>query len=336
MTTTKKNKIKQFFDLQIQQIKPLIPNQNQIQSTTSQSGIINPQPLNNKNTPKTIIIPLIPNNTKLVSLPSNTIFNRMNQENTSTIGLPLSLFPEKYQPPSDIDIHKAVSLGMGDLWTEIMKDTFLETINEFVDNSLNFQNEMNKFNLSFNEACAITYYTSEAGKILNENYKDRSPYRVFNKLLAERNTIALNNWKPFLHFLIEGLNKLENIQTTVYRGINKRVISEPKSQYKAGAQLVWISFTSRVADQLSNFTDANDHGTWIILSITDGKDISSFSLFPQEEEILLLPNTYLKVEGIVTDNIKKLMKIDKPNLDVIELRQIPTPSKYKTMIIEEF
>jgi len=98
---------------------------------------------------------------------------------------------------------------------------------------------------------------------------------------------------------------------------------------------VAFSSTSKNKDQISNFSQ-NDIGTWIILTITEGKDISSFSMFQNEEEVLLLPNTYLKVEGIMTENMKVLMNINKPNLDVIELKQIPTPPKFKTLTIEDF
>jgi len=133
------------------------------------------------------------------------------------------------------------------------------------------------------------------------------------------------------------LNKLPNIATTVYRAISRRVISDPKSQYKNAAQLVWVAFssTSKNMDQLSNFAK-DDQGTWIIMTITEGKDISSFSMFQNEEEVLLLPNTYLKVESILTENMKAVMKINKPHLDVIELKQIPTPRRFKTLTIVEY
>jgi len=261
----------------------------------------------------------------------------MIQETTTVIGLPISLFPENYRLPSNLStIHQAVSLGMGELWTDKMKDRYIETIKEFVDASNQFQEGMEKYNLSYDEACAITYYTSEAVKILNVNYKDRSPYRVLNRLLAERNSQDLDNWKPFIHFLIKGLNKLPNIETKVYRGINKRVSSDPMNQYKIGSQIVWVAFssTSKSKDQISNFSD-KDQGTWMILSITEGKNISFFSMFPSEEEILLLPNSYFRVEYILTDNMKELINV-KPHLDVIELKQIATPSKYKSLTIEEF
>jgi hypothetical protein len=261
----------------------------------------------------------------------------MIQEQTLSTGLPLSLFPKDYKPPS-INIHQAVSLGMGSEWNDKMRERYLETVENFMKNSVPLNTGMEKFGLTYNEAGAITYYTSDATRILSIQYKDKSPYRFINTALAERNIAVLENWKPFLHYLLKGLNKLDNISQTVFRALNIPVLTMENTQYKSGALIVWITFTStsKGKNQLAAFSGGKDKGTWFIIEITEGKDISPFSMFPAEAEVLLLPNCYLKVESIMTNEMKSLMNINLPDLNVLQLKQYETPARYKDMVIEEF
>lgn len=70
------------------------------------------------------------------------------------------------------------------------------------------------------------------------------------------------------------------------------------------------------------------------IKVNEGKDISSmfliflrnfrpeFSMF-QEEEVLLLPNTIVKIDSIASENMKMIMDVP-PTIDVLQFTQMET------------
>lgn len=62
-----------------------------------------------------------------------------------------------------------------------------------------------------------------------------------------------------------------------------------------------------------------------MINVCSAKDVSKFSLFPEEEEILLLPNSTVMVKSVYDENQKKLLGLA-ATIDVVELIQIKTPS----------
>lgn len=187
--------------------------------------------------------------------------------------------------------------------------------------STNAVNDVQRLhNLTDDETGAIVYYTTDATKFGGK--REDSPYFKLNNTLAFRKDKELQDWKPFLHFLLSGLQKLPNFTGTVYRALDKSLSSLSK-QYRAGSQVVWVAFTSttKVRSKLESvknlyffffFEDTmlafsgQTEGTWMILSVCEGKDISSFSVYPNESEILLLPNSIFSVESTFTENQKRL------------------------------
>jgi len=106
------------------------------------------------------------------------------------------------------------------------------------------------------------------------------------------------------------------------------------SQYQIGGKVTWVAFSStcKSYSQLSNFSSNSTDGSWLIIHCIEGKEVSSFSLFPDEEEVLLLPNSQFKIESILTEQMKSIMKLN-PKLDVLEMSQLPTPKSERKMII---
>jgi hypothetical protein len=58
--------------------------------------------------------------------------------------------------------------------------------------------------------------------------------------------------------------------------------------------VTWISFNSTTTDNKQTLQQFGNGGTFFKLSIF-GHDISPLSLFPEEGELLLLPNSVFKV-----------------------------------------
>jgi len=128
-------------------------------------------------------------------------------------------------------------------------------------------------------------------------------------------------------FLLQALQKLPNMQIQVYRGLSSP-LTKLSSQYKAGNKVVWVAFTSTTKNKetMKQFSENNvSGGTWMIIDIIEGKDISTFSLF-SEEEVLLMPNACFTVQDVVSEQIKRLTDIPS-NLDVMHLIQKPTPKE---------
>jgi len=136
----------------------------------------------------------------------------------------------------------------------------------------------------------------------------------------------LNNWIPFIYFLICGLNKLENTNTTVYRALDKP-LSQLSKQYQLGKSICWVSFTSTSLDKtiMNSFISKNKkEGTFLQINVIEGKDISEFSLFPNEKELLLLPNSQFVVDEVISSQMKKMMSLP-DSIDWIILSQKLTP-----------
>jgi len=145
--------------------------------------------------------------------------------------------------------------------------------------------------------------------------------------LSKRNYDIIENWKPYLYFLLMGLQKLPDYCGEVFRALD-RPISELSKQYKLGNNVVWVGFTSTSKDRsaMESFS-SNDSATLMLLDISEGKDISEISLFP-ESEVLLLPNAHFVVKDVLSDQIKKLLKLPQ-HVDALYLVQSPTPLHLK-------
>jgi hypothetical protein len=103
----------------------------------------------------------------------------------------------------------------------------------------------------------------------------------------------------------------------VYRGIDKP-LSQLPSDYYPGNEIIWASFTSATTDGevIQKFSDKHE-GTWMIIkNVTEGIQIP-FSLCPNENEVLLYPNTSVLVDNILTKDMKKLTK-HPDRLDIVE------------------
>jgi len=98
-----------------------------------------------------------------------------------------------------------------------------------------------------------------------------------------------------------------------------------------GGQVDLVAFSSTSRNE-NHFAHTSTDGSWLIIHCIEGKDISFFSFSPAEEEVLLLPNSHFIIKSRLTPDMKKkkVMKSN-PNLNTLELRQLPTPIFEKTL-----
>jgi len=169
--------------------------------------------------------------------------------------------------------------------------------------------------LTRDECAAIVLYTME------DMPRERSPYYVMNAALREKNRQAVRPWRDFVWLLLHALRKLPPSKARiVYRGMAGSVLAE-------GAELQWSAFSSTATkvDVMQVFLDteeaisASGPRTMIHLELTEpvGRDVSAFSLYPQECEVLLPPNICFEVvsrynagSGLVMVQCKQTESLD--------------------------
>ena len=164
--------------------------------------------------------------------------------------------------------------------------------------------------LTQNESAAIVLYTIEWDP------EHPSLYAVLNNALRLEDRRKLIPWFPYLKLLFTALFKLPSIRGTVWRGVR----GDLRSSYKLGATLTWWGFSSCTASigALTNdqYLGLSGSCTLFAIQCLNGKAIKRHSYFAQEDEILLLPCTHLKV-------IDSLSRQD--GLHIIHLLEVPPP-----------
>ena len=152
----------------------------------------------------------------------------------------------------------------------------------------------NPHNLSDDEILALGFYTYDLG--VNGGKQDENFYFQLNEMLrrkANGNQKVPREWQGYLYFLQTALSKFPSKILDVYRGIpNMSVIKE---QYTLGRTVHWSSFSSATTNQKKAIEFATRNGVVLKLKTLTGKNITAYSVFPEEEEILLAPNINFSV-----------------------------------------
>ena len=161
------------------------------------------------------------------------------------------------------------------------------------------------------DVAAIFCYTYEWD---SERFGDaESPYRKLNNSLSiDRNNRSLKKTRGFLFLLLQALRKLPHytpVNGVLYRGIRAHIQTEAdpefpnRNPYAAGNEKVWWTFTSTTDDleATKRFIGENESTLFTVSGKPWGYDISMFSDFPDEKEILLEPERKLKIASVTRE-----------------------------------
>ena len=99
-------------------------------------------------------------------------------------------------------------------------------------------------------------------------------------------------WAPFMKIMLSAMQKLPKVtEYKFYRG-RPESWTDIRALYPAGREVVWAGFTScsKSLDQAA-YLASWDQGCVLELTLFNVYDISGFSFFPDEQEVLLSPNT---------------------------------------------
>ena len=144
--------------------------------------------------------------------------------------------------------------------------------------------------LTRDQSAAIRLYTMEW-----INQRD-SLYLILNKTLKSKNQENLRPWHKYLKLFLTALVRIpcEPVQT-VWRGVRLDVSDD----FLSGTNATCWGFSSctKMLSLLQNDVYLGNIGprTLFSIEILNGRDIRAHSHFVQEDEILLLPGTYLEV-----------------------------------------
>ena len=137
--------------------------------------------------------------------------------------------------------------------------------------------------LTRDESGAIYLYTMEKG--------ENSIYQILNRTLRAENRDDVKPWFPYIKLFNTALGKLPNLTNLIWRGIP----SDVSKNFKKGEPFTWwgMSSCSLSVDVIKGFLSKNS--TLFCIQAVNGKHISTYSMIPWENEVLLMPGTQLDV-----------------------------------------
>jgi hypothetical protein len=134
--------------------------------------------------------------------------------------------------------------------------------------------------LTWDESAAIYLYTMS------------TPFfSCLNDTLRAENRYALKPWFAFLKLFIGALGKLPSSASTVWRAVSGDVDT---FSVEDDAK-VWWSVNSSSTDLNVVQLYLGERGTLFAIEAIHGKNISEYSAFPDEQEVILMPGTCLRM-----------------------------------------
>jgi hypothetical protein len=178
-------------------------------------------------------------------------------------------------------------------------------------------------NLTRDESAAVFLYTMEGG--------DNSFYLILNETLRSKNRRAAKLWFGFLKLFDSALNKLPTVRKSIWRGMN----GDCSHLFKKDEILTWwsISSCSISLTAAQHFLESKAHGTLLMIEAKNAKDITGYTNFPDEKEVILKPGTYLRVEDNALRHPGGLNVIHLLELDDDEAQA--EKEKIKTTLVSE-
>ncbi|CAF3788426.1 unnamed protein product [Adineta steineri] len=160
---------------------------------------------------------------------------------------------------------------------------FIDNITKYVqDAKRNCNHNLNI--LTWDESAAIYLYTMP------------SPFfSSLNKRLRAEDRHALKPWFAFLKLFLTALEKLPSTKVSVWRAVSCDV----GSYYAANDMTIWWSVNSTSTDPNVIKMFLGETSTLFHIDAIYGKSISDYSAMPDEQEVILIPGTYLEVKTCV-------------------------------------
>jgi hypothetical protein len=236
---------------------------------------------------------------------------------------------------TDVDHRNRVLPHVGAYWSvelvsleEALKPVE-ESINE-LDRSVNTAKKHCNFpsehGLTLDESAALYLYTMESDK--------NSFYKVLNEALRSDNRPAIKPWFPFLKLFDIALSKLPTVKENIWRGVSGDI----SRQFKKDEILTWWSISSctKSLDVIEEFLGSDANSTLFMIESVNGKDVSKYTAFPNENEVIMGVGTELRVKSNTLNhhgglNVVHLVELSNDD-DVEQLSDSPGTMNFKQQI----
>jgi hypothetical protein len=174
-------------------------------------------------------------------------------------------------------------------------DTPVQTLEEAVQDLIQFVPDVltyvstakkdcnrNSTTLTWDEEAAIRLYTMSTPFVT-----------CLSQTLRSENQCIPKAWFPFLKLCVAALKNLPPTKATVWRGVGY----DAALTFVAGEVYAWWSITS--CSKYNNIAQKylGESGTLFLIETTQGRDISMFSAFPDEQEVILMPGTRVRAKN---------------------------------------
>jgi hypothetical protein len=164
--------------------------------------------------------------------------------------------------------------------------------------------------LDSDESAAVHLYTMQWPK------PHSSLYTLFNQHLRSQERTKLTPWFLYLKLFLTALHKLPSYKGIIWRGVPEDL----SNQYNDDCIWWGVSSCTKTLKATENFVGRIGKRTLFSIECINGKDIKAHSHFQLEDEIILMPGTYLLV-------VSKSNPAE--DLHIIQLRE--TAPKYQTI-----
>ena len=156
--------------------------------------------------------------------------------------------------------------------------------------------------LDRDQSAAIYLYTMDWG--------EKSLYRLLNAELREENRSKLIPWHGYLKVFTVALGKIPAKKRNLWRGIKGRVAHE----YNENEILTWWSINSCTTKINAVEQFLGTEATIFMIEAENSKDISIYSNFPGEQEVILPLGTMLRVHsGPLTNSVIQIIHLIEQN-----------------------
>ena len=155
----------------------------------------------------------------------------------------------------------------------------ISNISQYVDDAKNKCNKTSS-TLTLNESAAIYLYTMST-----------CFFRLLNETLRAENRSALKPWFPFLKIFINALEKLPSSKLTVWRAVALAIDHFPFDNN----MITWWGVNSTSTNINTIQSLPTEKSTLFTIEALNGKDITEYSAFPDEQEVILIPGTRLRI-----------------------------------------
>ena len=155
--------------------------------------------------------------------------------------------------------------------------------------------------LTKDESAAVFLYTMEWGK--------NSFYQVINRALRAEDRSKVKPWFAYLKLFDTALHKLPTVRSILWRGVKEDI----SKNFKKGDEFTWwtVSSCTKSVNILKNFLGPDS--TLFLIEAVNGKDVSGYTNFTTESEVILCPGTRFRV---IAD------PLDQPPIHIVHLQEV--------------